>query len=310
MSSVSPTSGPTAGGTSVTITGAGLSGATAVNFGGTAAASFTVNSATSITATSPAEGAGTVDITVTTPTGTSATSASDQFTFVAPGGPTVIGNCEGQVVLATPSPALTDVTHAVKIAGALAKDQTSKAAIGGTCSAPARPLDTHVPQPPMTLTPKSEAFSISGNASCAAPANDPNAAEAYPLNGKVTWTMNETYTDLVTGKVHPYKMQAALTVLGFSAAGPDVVNVKGIVLSGLAPGATVTGSLWQDPVVKTGGSTGYNTGYVLDTTGAAGCADATPNNASITKLLIGGGGSASSSLLGSTAAGLTFSVGE
>jgi len=81
VGSVAPSTGPAAGGTSVTITGTNLTGATAVMFGGTAAATFTVNSATSITATSPA-GSGTVDVTVTTPSGTSATSAADKFTYV------------------------------------------------------------------------------------------------------------------------------------------------------------------------------------------------------------------------------------
>jgi len=84
VTSISPTSGTTAGGTSVTLTGTSFTGATAVSFGGTAAASFTVNSATSISATSPAHAAGTVDVTVTTPSGTSATSVLDQFTFAVP----------------------------------------------------------------------------------------------------------------------------------------------------------------------------------------------------------------------------------
>ena len=53
VTSLSPTSGPATGGTAVTITGTGFTGATAVTFGGTAATAFTVNSATSITATSP-----------------------------------------------------------------------------------------------------------------------------------------------------------------------------------------------------------------------------------------------------------------
>ena len=79
VTSIGPTSGPAAGGTSVTLTGTAFSGATAVNFG-TAGATFTVNSATNITATSPL-GAGTVDVTVTTPAGTSTTSAADQFTY-------------------------------------------------------------------------------------------------------------------------------------------------------------------------------------------------------------------------------------
>src|SRR6266403_5517724 len=80
VTSISPNSGPTAGGTPVTITGNNFTGATAVRFGGTAATSFTVNSATAITATAPA-GSGTVDVTVTNSSGTSATNAVDQFTY-------------------------------------------------------------------------------------------------------------------------------------------------------------------------------------------------------------------------------------
>ena len=80
VSGVSPSSGPTAGGTSVTITGTGfISGAT-VAFGATAATGVTVVSGTEITATSPAESAATVNVTVTTTGGTSATSSADQFT--------------------------------------------------------------------------------------------------------------------------------------------------------------------------------------------------------------------------------------
>jgi len=85
VTAVSPTAGPTAGGTTVTITGAGFSAAAAtgaVKFGA-ATATYTINSNTQITATSPAGAAGTVDITVTTAGGTSATSAADQFTYVA-----------------------------------------------------------------------------------------------------------------------------------------------------------------------------------------------------------------------------------
>ena len=70
-----------AGGTSVTITGTGFAGATAGQFGSTAATSFTVVSDTSITATSPAASSGTIDVTVTTPGGTSPTSSNDQFTY-------------------------------------------------------------------------------------------------------------------------------------------------------------------------------------------------------------------------------------
>ncbi|MHB8817035.1 MAG: IPT/TIG domain-containing protein, partial [Steroidobacteraceae bacterium] len=80
VTGVSPNIGPPVGGTSVTITGTNFSGATAVRFGGNAAGSFSVNSPTQITASSPA-GTGTVDVTITTAGGSSATSAADQFSY-------------------------------------------------------------------------------------------------------------------------------------------------------------------------------------------------------------------------------------
>ncbi|WP_279587411.1 IPT/TIG domain-containing protein [Janthinobacterium sp. 75] len=94
VGSISPSTGSTAGGTSVVITGTNLTGAGAVKFGASNASSFTVNSPTQITATSPA-GTGTVDITVTTGGGTSATSGADQFTYVAAPGVTSISPTSG-----------------------------------------------------------------------------------------------------------------------------------------------------------------------------------------------------------------------
>ncbi len=79
VTSVNPISGPA--GTLVSIVGTSLTGATEVDFGPTPA-TFTVNTATTITATAPA-GTDTVDVTVTTPQGTSATSEDDQFTYTA-----------------------------------------------------------------------------------------------------------------------------------------------------------------------------------------------------------------------------------
>jgi CSLREA domain-containing protein len=88
VTGLAPTSGPTAGGTSVVITGTNFTGVDIVAFGSTAAASFTVNSATQITAVSPA-GTGTVDVRVHTPGGGgSAVSGADLFTFVAAPAPT------------------------------------------------------------------------------------------------------------------------------------------------------------------------------------------------------------------------------
>jgi hypothetical protein len=75
VTSLATTSGPTAGGTTVVITGTNLSAATGVKFGTTSATGLTANTATSITVTAPAGSAGTVDVTVTTAGGTSATNA-------------------------------------------------------------------------------------------------------------------------------------------------------------------------------------------------------------------------------------------
>jgi hypothetical protein len=83
VSGISPNSGPTAGGTTVTITGTGFNCVTGVTFGTTAAAGYTVNSPTSITATSPPGAVGTVDVTVKNCNGTSPTGTFDEFTYVA-----------------------------------------------------------------------------------------------------------------------------------------------------------------------------------------------------------------------------------
>jgi hypothetical protein len=84
ISSLSPAAGDPAGGTKVTISGTDFTGASAVGFGATPAAAFTVNSETQITAFTPAAAAGTVDVRVTTPAGQSLAGAADRFTFAPP----------------------------------------------------------------------------------------------------------------------------------------------------------------------------------------------------------------------------------
>jgi C1A family cysteine protease len=74
VTSISPTSGPTTGGTSVVIDGSGfvgVTGASAVTFGGVNAGSYVVNSSSNITAVSPAAAAaGDVQVQVTAVGGT------------------------------------------------------------------------------------------------------------------------------------------------------------------------------------------------------------------------------------------------
>lgn len=82
ITSVSPSFGPVAGGTTVTITGTDLASASAVKFGETPATSFKAESETKITAVAPASTkVGNVDITATTIAGTSLTSHEDRFYY-------------------------------------------------------------------------------------------------------------------------------------------------------------------------------------------------------------------------------------
>ncbi len=88
---MSPSTGPPGGRTSVTITGTGFTGATAVDFGSNAAhaiaaSHITVNSDTSITATATAPATGVVNVTVTVPGAnlpTSPTGVQNRFSYRA-----------------------------------------------------------------------------------------------------------------------------------------------------------------------------------------------------------------------------------
>lgn len=106
ISSVSPSSGPTAGGTDVTITGTNFAAGATVSFGNSAAANVQVLSSTDMTAMTPAGNTGAVTVSVSVP-GAQKGSLTNGFTYSAPAGPTITyvqGN------YATPQAAQTSVT--------------------------------------------------------------------------------------------------------------------------------------------------------------------------------------------------------
>lgn len=105
FSSISPSSGTIAGGTSVTITGSGFIDVTSVTFGGTAATTYTNGSTTTtITATTPAHAAGAVSVIITTADGGTATGS---FTYTS--APTITG--------LTPPSATNGGTQTIQISG-------------------------------------------------------------------------------------------------------------------------------------------------------------------------------------------------
>src|SRR5712692_2418408 len=88
VGSVSPSSGPTAGGTAVSITGTNFVTGATVTLGGTAATNVVVVSAGQITATTPANAAGAVNVVVTNPD-TQTGTLTNGFTYTSPTAPTV-----------------------------------------------------------------------------------------------------------------------------------------------------------------------------------------------------------------------------
>jgi hypothetical protein len=156
ITEIDPASGPLAGGTSVTITGSGFpgpgfTGTTAVGFGQNQAASFVVNSATSITATSPAATTlGPVDVTVTLTAPDEASAISNAVQFAYPrgvlfhqnmrnyGGGTVTRNNQYEQAFTAIATDLNPVRPSVLIAGftELTNDTTAPAGLNsGLCAA-------------------------------------------------------------------------------------------------------------------------------------------------------------------------------
>ncbi|MCC6381549.1 MAG: IPT/TIG domain-containing protein, partial [Dehalococcoidia bacterium] len=100
VAGVNPSSGSTAGGTVVTVSGSGFTGATAVTFGGTAGSALSVTSDTRLVVTTPAHAAGTVDVVVWVGSVGSAVSSADLFTFTSAAPSNPPARFAGSVVVA------------------------------------------------------------------------------------------------------------------------------------------------------------------------------------------------------------------
>ncbi len=206
ISSVTPDSGPTAGGTSVVIAGTNLADATSVTVGGTAA-TVTADTATSITATTPAGSAGAANVVVTTAGGS--VSDTGGFTYVA--APTVSS--------VTPNKGPVAGGTSVVIAGTNLADATS-VTVGGTAA---------------TVT-ADTATSITATT----PAGTAGAADVVvtTAGGSVTDTGGFTYVAAPTiSSVTP--AQGPLTGgTSITIAGTNLANATSVTVGGTA--ATVT----------------------------------------------------------------------
>ena len=146
LTSVSPTSGPTAGGTTITLTGTNFVSGATVRVGGVAATAVTWVSSTRVTARTPAGTAGAKDVRITNPNGTYAnrTGAFTYTTSTTTGAPTASGlsplsgpTMGGTLITVTGSNFVSGAT--IKVGGVAATGVTFVSSTKLTARTPARP---------------------------------------------------------------------------------------------------------------------------------------------------------------------------
>ncbi len=245
VTGVTPSSGPASGGTAVTVTGTNFTGVTAVRFGG-AAASFVVNSATSLSATTPIGTAGTVDVTVTTAAGTSAISAADRFTYVS--APPVANNVSATVAYGSAgNPITLNLTGGAAAGVSVASPPGHGTAIASGTSITYTPISSYAGPDSFTYT-ATNASGTSAPATVTITVTNPNLiyAPASPPPGSVGGAYSHSLA-AATGGTGPYTYAVA------SGSLPPGMTLSA---SGLLAGTPTAGGTFNFAVRATDSSTG------------------------------------------------------
>jgi hypothetical protein len=286
IASLNPLSGPA--GTSVTVTGQNLTAATAVTFNGTAAASFTVNSATQLTAIVPA-GASTGLVRVTTAGGTA--SSPSNFTVV----PTTLAAqaavCvnAGSFALAGGSPAggtysgpgVSSGQFNPATAGTGTHTITYTYALNGVTTTATQPLTVRA-LPTVTLAAQAPrcqgaaAFALTGGSPAGGAYSGPGVSSGQfnaTAAGVGTHTITYSYTD---GNGCTSVATQPLTVLPtptFASSATTVCTGQPVTLtvSNAGPGATYVWSPGGATTASITPSPTATTTYSVTVTNAAGC---------------------------------------
>lgn len=207
ISTVTPASGPTAGGTVIAVAGTGFVSGATVSVGGTAATGVSVSSATSLTATVPARAAGLVNVVVTNPDGQSVTKAN-AYTYIAPN-PTITG--------VSPSTGLTSGGTAITITGANFT-APSAVTVGGVAAT-------------------SVTFVSSTQITAVTPARPAGAANIVVTFASGAVTLNNAFTYTVPAPTISTVAPTSGLVSGgttITISGTDFVNVSGVTIGGAA----------------------------------------------------------------------------
>ncbi len=173
VTGVSPSTGTTLGGTSVTISGSNFGAGAVVAIGGTPATAITVLSATRITATTPQHAAGLADVSVSVAGRIGALRGA--FTFAAP----------QQVTNTSP------VIQAIKAQGTRKNEPAGFADVGEQIDVSADVTDKETPADQLKFEWSSDVGTFSGDGRTVkwkAPASGPT-----PLTATITLTVVETY---------------------------------------------------------------------------------------------------------------------
>jgi hypothetical protein len=222
--SVSPNSGPVAGGTAVTITGTNFAAGATVTFGTASATNVVMVSGTTITATTPAGSAGAVTVTVTNPNSQNG-SLTNGFTYVSATAPTVTGisPSNGPVAGGT---AVT-ITGTNFAAGATVKfgaaSATNVVVVSGTTITATTPAG-NAGAVTVTVTVNSQSGSLTNGFTYIAP---PTVTSVSPNSGTTAGgtAVTITGTNFATGA----------TVTFGTASATNVVVVSGTTITATAP---------------------------------------------------------------------------
>ncbi len=221
VTGISPTSGPAAGATSVTVTGTGFIGATAVSFGPNPATSFTVDSGTQISAISPA-GSGTVDVRVTTPAGTSADTTADNFIYIPP----VTTSTTTSTTTTTTVPPTTTTTT---VPPTTTSSTTSTSTVPATTTTTSAPTTTTAP--PTTVAPTTTTAPPTTTTSPSTTAPPTTVAPTTTTSPPTTTTAPPTTTTAppTTTTAPPRTLAPTTTVPPLTSAPPTTAPTRGTV---------------------------------------------------------------------------------
>jgi hypothetical protein len=267
VSNVSPSTGLTAGGTAITITGTNFAAGAAVSLGGSPATGVTVVNGTTIAATTPAHAAGAVNITVTNTDGQNGTLTAG-FSYLLPA-PTV-SNASPNVGLTTGGTAIT-ISGANFVAGATVtvggSPATGVAVLSGTTIAATTPAHAAGAVNITVTNTDGQSGTLTSGFTYVLPA--PTVGNVSPNTGLTTGgtAITITGTNFVAG--------ATATVGGSPAAGVAVITSTTITATTPAHAVGAVGVTVTNPDTQSGT---LATGFTYTAVGAPTLVSITPNS--------------------------------